>query len=76
MREQSFLDDVTTGFAEAVADIRQRVIEEPMWGRSLGENDAPSWPEAQEPQPSFGSSTHIREMEPQLEQSQDIDLDR
>jgi len=46
-----------------------------MWGRSLGENDAPSWPQA-ESEPSFGSSTKSIEMEPQLEQAQDIDLDR
>lgn len=35
---------------DAVSDIRQKVVEEPMWGRSFGENDAPAWPEAQEPQ--------------------------
>jgi hypothetical protein len=49
---------------DAVSDIRQKLVEEPMWGRSLGENDAPSWPEAEQ-EPSFGSSTHIREMEPE-----------
>ena len=43
---------------DAITDIRQKVVEEPMWGRSLGENEAPHWPEAQEPEPSFGSSTH------------------
>ena len=61
---------------DAVSDIRRKVVEEPMWGRSLGENDAPSWPQAQEPEPSFGSSTHVREMEPEREQPQDMDLDR
>jgi hypothetical protein len=60
---------------DAVSDVRQKVVEEPMWGRSLGENDAPSWPQA-ESEPSFGSSTKSIEMEPQLEQAQDIDLDR
>ena len=67
-------------FGDVVSDIRQKVVEEPMWGRSLGDNDAPHWPEAQEMEPSFGSSTHIREIEPNLgperEQQQDIDLDR
>lgn len=61
---------------DAISDIRQKVVEEPMWGRSLGESNAPSWPEAQEPEPSFGSSTHYREMEPEREPAQDIDLDR
>jgi len=61
---------------DAVADIRQKVVEEPMWGRSLGENDAPAWPQA-EPEPSFGSSTKSVEMEPGRDQAEpDIDLDR
>lgn len=48
-----------------------------MWGRSLGDKDAPSWPQAQEPEASFGSTTHTREVEPQLEQSErDTDMDR
>lgn len=67
---------------DAIADIRQKVVEEPMWGRSLGENDAPSWPQAQEPEPSFGSSTHVREIEPdhsveqESEHSVDMDMER
>ena len=61
---------------DAIADIREKLVEEPMWGRSLGENETPAWPEAQEPGPSFGSSTHIREIEPEHQQAQDIDLDR
>jgi hypothetical protein len=72
----NFSDGLWNGLADAVADIRQKVVEEPMWGRSLGENDAPSWPQAQEPEPSFGSSTQSREIEPEREQAQDIDLDR
>jgi hypothetical protein len=59
---------------DAVSDIRQK-YEEAVWGRSLGENDAPAWPQA-EPGLSFGSSTKSIETEPQLEQAQDIDLDR
>lgn len=78
MREQSFFDELTTGFGNAVDDIRQRVVEEPMWGRAVtgGQDNEPHWPEAREPEPSFGSSTQSRDMEPQREQSQDIDLDR
>jgi hypothetical protein len=71
MSNQSFSEQLWNGLGDAITDIRQKVVEEPMWGRSLGENDAPSWPQAQEPEPSFGSSTHSREIEP--EQAQDID---
>jgi hypothetical protein len=60
---------------EAVSDIRQKLVEEPMWGRSLGENDAPAWPQA-EPEPSFGSSTKSVEMEPEREKAErDIGLE-
>jgi hypothetical protein len=59
----NFSDQLWNGLADAVTDIRQKCVEEPMWGHSLGENDTPSWPEAQEPGPSFGSSTHVREVE-------------
>jgi hypothetical protein len=71
----NFSDELWNGLADAVTDIRQKVVEEPTWGRSLGENDAPAWPQA-EPEPSFGSSTHTREVEPEREQAQDMDLDR
>jgi len=73
MSNQSFSEQLWNGLGDAITDIRQKVVEEPMWGRSLGENDAPSWPQAQEPEPSFGSSTHSREIEPEQEQAQDID---
>ncbi len=75
MSKQSLSEQLWQGLGDAVSDIRQKVVEEPMWGRSLGENDAPSWPQA-ESEPSFGSSTKSIEMEPQLEQGHDIDLDR
>jgi hypothetical protein len=71
----TFSEELWNGLGDAISDIRQKVVEEPMWGRSLGENDAPSWPEAQEPEPSFGSNTLIREIEPEMPQ-QDIDIDR
>ena len=61
----------TDAFADAVADIRQKVVEEPMWGRSLGENEAPHWPEAQEQQQSFGSATHMIDMGPTHDQMQE-----
>jgi hypothetical protein len=71
MERRSMYDDLLKGFADAVADIRQKVIEEPMYGRAVTDGpEGPQWPEAREAEPSFGSSTHVREMEP------DLDLDR
>jgi hypothetical protein len=55
-------------FGDAVADIRQKLVEEPMWGRSLGDNDRPAWPEAQEPEPSLGSVTHQIDVGPTHDQ--------
>jgi hypothetical protein len=57
-------DQLWNGLADAITDVRQKLVEEPMWGRSLGENDTPSWPEAAQG-PSFGSSTHTLEVEPE-----------
>jgi hypothetical protein len=60
-----FSDQLWNGLADAVTDIRQKVAEEPMWGRAVTEREceAPQWPQAREAEPSFGSSTHVREME-------------
>jgi hypothetical protein len=77
MPDETFLDELAKGFGDAVKDIREKLVEEPMWGRSLsGPEAAPQWPEAQEPQPSFGSSTHIREMEPEPAQSMEQEPER
>ncbi len=65
------------GIGEAVSDIRQKLVEEPMWGRAVTDRDsAPEWPQAQEPEQAFGSSTQSREMQPDREQAQDLDIDR
>jgi hypothetical protein len=74
MREGSFFSDVYNGIADAVADIREKVVEEPWWGKSLSEGQsqeppAPQWPQAREP----GSLTHSMEREPSHEQDMDID---
>jgi hypothetical protein len=76
MSRQSFSDQLWNGLGNGVADIREK-FEEAMWGRAVTDrSEGPRWPEALEEQPSFGSSTHIREVEPEREQAQDIDLDR
>ena len=71
MSKQSLSDQLWNGLGDAITDIRQKVIEEPMYGRAV--TDAPQgleWPEGKEQGASLGS--HTREMEPQ----QDLDLDR
>jgi hypothetical protein len=75
MAKQSFSDQLWNGLADAVTDIRQKVVEEPMYGRAVTEGpEGPHWPEAREAEASFGSRTHT--MEPDREQAQDMDLDR
>ena len=71
-QEQSFFDKVSKGIADAIADIREKVVEEPMYGRVLSDRESgpPQWPQAREPEPSFGSVTHVREREA------DIDIER
>lgn len=71
MSKEALSDELWKGLGNAITDIRQKVIEEPMYGRAV--TDAPQgleWPEAKEQGPSAGSLT--REIEPK----QDIDLDR
>ena len=60
-----FSDQLWNGLADAVSDIRQKVLEEGYFGRAVTQLDinAPQWPQAREAEPSFGSSTHVREME-------------
>jgi hypothetical protein len=54
MADQNFLDELVKGFGDAVTDIRQKVVEEPMYGRAVTEREAPApeWPQAREPEPA------------------------
>jgi len=73
MPRESLPEELWQGLGNAVTDIRQKVVEEPMYGRAVTEGqESLQWPEPQEPEPSLGSATHTREREPE----QDIDLDR
>lgn len=77
MSKQSLSEQLWQGLGDAVNDIRQKVVEEPMYGRAVTDGqESPHWPEAREAEPSFGSSTHTRDVEPEREEAQDIDLDR
>jgi hypothetical protein len=77
MARQTLAEELWNGLGDAITDIRQKVVEEPMYGRAVTDGpEGPHWPEAREAEPSFGSSTHIRELEAERQQTQDIDLDR
>ena len=73
---QNLLHELYEGIGDAVVDVRQRVVEEAYFGKVVTEREAetPHWPEAREAEPSFGSHTHTREMEP--DQGRDMDIDR
>jgi hypothetical protein len=72
-----FSDELWQGLGNAIEDVRTKVLEEPMYGRAVTDGqESPHWPEAREAEPSFGSSTHTRDVEPEREPAQDIDLDR
>lgn len=70
MPQESLFNQLYQGLANAVTDIREKLVEEPMWGRSLSEQGSqnPQWPEAKEPQPSFGSTTHAIDVGPTQDQ--------
>ncbi len=56
MRNQSLYEQLAKGLGDAIADIREKAVEEPWFGRVVNERDAaaPHWPEAQETQPDAG----------------------
>jgi hypothetical protein len=71
MEKKSVFDQIQKGLADAITDIREKVVEEPWYGRVVNERDtsAPQWPEAQQaqPEPVECSREHSAE---------DIDIDR
>jgi hypothetical protein len=75
------MTDVWKGLADAVKDIREKVVEEPTWGRALSGPEAPQPEQASEwPQATPGSATYTRdvapEREPQQKHGQEHDIDR
>ena len=64
-------DEIWDGMADAVADIREKVVEEPMYGRTLSDRDSepPQWPEAREAEPA-------QSVEQEIEQAPEQDIDR
>jgi len=72
MARPSMSDELSQGFGDAVADVRSK-FEEVMWGRAVTERggEAPAWPQAQEPEQSFGSVTRNIDVGPTIEQTHD-----
>jgi hypothetical protein len=61
MKEQSVFEQLQKGIGDAIADIREKVVEEGYFGRAVTDkSQGLQWPEAKEQeQPGFGSSvTH------------------
>lgn len=62
MKNQSLFEQLQKGIGDAVADIREKVVEEGYFGRAVTDKEqSPAWPEAkdQEQPGGFGSlSTH------------------
>ncbi|HTV53783.1 MAG TPA: hypothetical protein VMI06_02600 [Terriglobia bacterium] len=50
MANESFIDELYKGLGNAISDIREKVVEEPMYGRVVNEREAetPQWPQAKE----------------------------
>jgi hypothetical protein len=71
MRKQSFYDQLTKGLGNAIADLREKVVEEPWFGRTVTERESLTiqWPEAKEAQ-------SINSAEPEHSHEPEQDFDR
>lgn len=74
MKKESILDQVLRGLGDAVADIREKAVEEPWFGRVVSEREGrvaqliSGWPQALDVQPEL--TEHERNS------AADIDMDR
>lgn len=70
MAKEGFLDELYKGLGNAVSDIREKVVEEPWYGRVVNERqpEAPQWPEAKEQGSTEGQALdQKKEQAPELE---------
>jgi len=70
MANESFLDELVKGFGNAVADVREHVVEEGWYGRIVNERqpEAPQWPQAIEQ-----AAPEVQAPEQQHEQTPDLE---
>jgi hypothetical protein len=78
MAERGFFEELSKGFADAIADIREKVVEEPWFGRAVTEREteSPQWPQAREEQSPAGLHIEIHQHGQEQERNtpeQDID---
>jgi hypothetical protein len=67
MKKQSIFEQFAKGLGDAVADIREKVVEEPWYGRALSQpHTIEGWPQARAAQPEVGEH----------DCAVDIDMDR
>jgi hypothetical protein len=54
MQNNDSLEKIFRGIGDAIADIREKVVEEPWYGRALSDREsaAPQWPQAREAEPA------------------------
>ena len=62
MKNESVFDRLTKGLGDAIADIREKVIEEGWFGRVVNERQ-PAWPQSREAQPEAGKHEHDLDMD-------------
>ena len=70
MANESFADELWKGLGNAISDIREKVVEEPMYGRVVNEREAeaPQWPQAREQvAPEVQAPEQNKEPAPDLE---------
>ena len=74
MKHESLFDALSRSVGDAIADIREKIVEEGFWGRVVNERDGPNaqpivaWPQAQMMQPEAGDHQHNGK--------EDMDIDR
>jgi hypothetical protein len=70
MQNKNALDEFFKGLGDAITDIREKVVEEPWYGRSLSDRESSTleWPQAREPEPADARDVAA--------QDQDREIDR
>jgi hypothetical protein len=76
MRNNDVLDQIFKGLGDAITDIREKVVEEPFFGRALSdrESTAMQWPQAREPEPA--DTRDSAPQTPDRDQAADREMDR
>jgi hypothetical protein len=75
MAKDGIFDQLYRGVVDAIKDVREKVVEEPWYGRALSDRESatPQWPQAQEQEKetSFGGFTRNIDVGPTRAQIED-----